>query len=202
MTQTTIGVEAFPLQWPLNKPRTPGHRRERSRFETSFTVARDTLLKEIKLLRGRAVVISTNVSLRRDGLPLAGQRTPDDPGVAVYFLDKNGKQKCVACDRWNKVEDNIQSIRKTIEALRGIDRWGTGDMVEAAFSGFTALPPAPPVRKWWHVLNVEPHWPTTTIHDRYKELALQRHPDRGGSHEAMSTLNTAYEEFKRERGIP
>jgi hypothetical protein len=47
---------------------------------------------------------------------------------------------CFACDRWDSVADNVQAIRKTIEALRGIERWGTGDMVQRAFAGFVALP--------------------------------------------------------------
>lgn len=85
-------------------------------------------------------VVSTNVALRRDGLPLASAKRVDDPGVAVYFLYK-GKQTCFACDRWDKVEDNIYAVAKTIDAMRGIARWGTGDMLDAAFNGFTALPP-------------------------------------------------------------
>lgn len=48
---------------------------------------------------------------------------------------------CFACEKWQDVYGNIYAIGKTIEALRGIERWGTGDMVEQAFTGFVALPP-------------------------------------------------------------
>jgi hypothetical protein len=37
---------------------------------------------------------------------------------------------CLACDRWDKVQDNIYAIAMTIEPLRGIERWGSGSMVE------------------------------------------------------------------------
>jgi hypothetical protein len=72
------------------------------------------------------------VQLRQDGLPYANRRAPSDTGAAVYFSYK-GRQMCFACDKWQDVYDNIYAISKTIEALRGIERWGAGDMVEQAF---------------------------------------------------------------------
>lgn len=198
---STIGIEAYPLHWPANKPRTQTSRREASRFETTFARARDSVLNEVKLLRGSRVVISTNVSLRRDGLPLAGQRQPDDPGVAVYFLDRAGTQKCIACDRWKKVEDNLWSIAKAIDALRGIQRWGTGDMVDAAFSGFAALPAPKPSPNWSVVFGMPAHSTTEAVKARYRELAMRHHPDRGGSREEMEAVLRAFAEFERERGL-
>jgi hypothetical protein len=129
---------AYPLQWPTGKKRTSY--RESSRFRSSFAVARDELINELKMLGAKQVVISTNVPLRQDGLPYANFRQPADPGVAVYFQYKNNSM-CFACDRWQKIDDNIQAIRHTINALRGIARWGTGDILTAALTGFTALPP-------------------------------------------------------------
>lgn len=34
------------------------------------------------------------------------------------------------------------------------------------------------------------------IKERYRELAAFKHPDKGGSHEAMAELNAAYEQAK------
>ena len=100
------------------------------------------------MLRATKVVISTNIPLRRDGLPYAGQAQPNDPGVAVYFTT-NDRTTCLACDRWKTVAENIYAIAKTIEALRGIERWGSKDAVGAAFLGFAALPPS----SWRKVLG-------------------------------------------------
>ncbi len=61
------GIDAYPLQWPTGRPRTKSPRG--SRFETSFSTARDTLMAEIKMLSGTLPVLSTNIPLRRDGLP-------------------------------------------------------------------------------------------------------------------------------------
>lgn len=105
-------IEAYPLCWPVGRKRTESHRREQARFKMSFARGRDEIVRQIELLTGSypwmkrdaALIISTNVPLRRDGLPYAQQRQPENPGVAVYFTYKKN-QMCFACDRWQKVED-------------------------------------------------------------------------------------------------
>lgn len=202
-------AEAFPLEWPAGRPRTDRWRRERGKFDVTFARARDNIVAEVGRLAGRLpdpqIVISTNIALRRDGLPLANQRQPDDPGVAVYFLYKK-RQMSFACDRWEKIEHNMQAIAKTIEALRGIARWGTGDMLEAAFTGFTALPPpgagAPPPgpapRKHWRDVFGTGVTNREQLQDVYRRLAGAYHPDRGGDPAKMADLNAAREQALRE----
>lgn len=184
-------TEAFPLAWPIGKPRTRNP--QRSRFDVNFTFARDHLLKEIGLLGGRLPVLSSNIPLRRDGLPYAGQKEPDDRGIAVYFMLK-GQQMCFACDRWIRTADNIQAIRHTIAALRGIERWGTGDMVQQAFTGFVALPtPDDP----WKILGLNPEATEDEIDAAFRAKAKSAHPDAGGSHDQMARLNAARDELIR-----
>src|SRR5690606_9584801 len=129
-------MEAYPLQWPDGWPRTD--RPARARFDTSFARARAELLNELRLLGATGVVISSNIELRRDGLPYANAKQPDDRGMAVYFTLR-GEQQCIPCDVWDRTEDNLQAIRLTVAALRGLDRWGAKEMVNAAFRGFKAL---------------------------------------------------------------
>jgi hypothetical protein len=185
------GVEAYPLHWPLGWPRSRSP--QRSRFETTFALARDNLFHQIKLLGGTHIVLSSNVALRRDGLPLAGQRQPNDKGVAVYFL-RRGKQVVFACDRWEKIEDNMRAIEKTIDAIRGIERWGASEMMERAFSAFEALPPP---RSCWDVLGVKPGARPDEINEAYRAKARRAHPDTGGSTAAMAELNKARDEALR-----
>lgn len=199
--------EAYPLQWPEGRKRTDHWSREQAKFEVSFARARDNLVNEVRLLAGRydpdpATVISTNIALRRDGLPLANQRQPDDVGVAVYFIYKK-RQMSFACDRWLKVEHNMQAIAKTIEALRGIARWGTGDMLEAAFTGFAALP-APTITSDWRVVLGVPYTVQTadSLKEAYRRAASAAHPDKpGGSNARMAEVNAAYERAKQELGL-
>lgn len=187
------GVEAFPLSWPVGWPRSK--RPQTARFDTSFTSARDGLFREIKLLGGTHVVLSSNLTLRRDGIPLAGQRQPADKGVAVYFF-RRGKQMAFACDRWDKIEDNIRAVAKTIEAVRGIDRWGASEMMERAFTAFEALPPP---KSCWDILGIRPGSSEADISAAYRAKARSAHPDAGGSETAMSELNRARDEALRGR---
>lgn len=188
MTAKHSGVEAFPLHWPTGWPRTQTP--TLARFVADFAPARDGLFREISLLGGSHVTLSTNVPLRRDGLPYVPARQPDDRGVAVYFL-RRGKPMVFACDRWNRVEDNLRAIAKTIEAIRGLDRWGASEMMERAVQAFEALPPPP---SCWTILGVRPHATRDEINAAYRSKAVKAHPDHGGSHAAMAELNTARDE--------
>lgn len=195
------GIDAYPLSWPTGWKRT--NYRSPSKFKTSFAVARDQLFRELKLMgvrnsdyAGPKIVLSTNVPLRRDGLPLAGQSNPKDPGVSVFFSYKD-KPMVFACDTYLKVEENLYAITKTIEALRGIQRWGASDMMERSFTGFAALPQAPMKRDWWVVLGVAPHASHDEIKTAYRARAFDNHPDRGGTTEKMAEVNAAYNEGLR-----
>lgn len=179
------GVDAYPLGWPAGWPRTK--RRERARFAGTFARIRDELMSEIHRLGGRYPTLSTNVPLRRDGLPYANQPEPSDPGVAVYF-ERRGRSMVFACDKWNRVQDNVRSIQKTIEAIRGIERWGASEMMERAFQAFEALP-AP--KSPWDVLGVPKGSSREDIDRAYKAKAKTMHPDAGGSTAGMAELNHA-----------
>ena len=179
-------IEAYPLTWP------PGRARMRSTQEPNFRTALGKAIQgvrsEVDSLGGRQLIISSNLPLRRDGIPYASASQPLDRGVAVYFTYKS-KPMCFACDRWTKVEDNMWAIAKTIEALRGIERWGSGQMVEQAFTGFAALP-AP--ASWWQTLGLRsPNASRAEIDEAHRRLAMQNHPDRGGNTEKMAAINRA-----------
>jgi hypothetical protein len=187
-------IDAYPLFWPHSWPRTS--RPMAARFETSFASARDNLFYELKMLGAKNIVLSTNVELRRDGLPYAG-RKPEDPAVAVYF-EREGQGQCIPCDKWSRVEDNIQAIRKTIEALRGLERWGAKNMVDAAFQGFKALPSSvdnTDNRPWWEVLGIPSDSNPVEIKRAYIEQAQRWHPDKpDGDAAKFSQVKAAYEQ--------
>lgn len=179
-------TEAYPLTWPLGRPRTrwPEH----SNFDVTLGRAIQDVRDEVSRLGGRNLIISSNMPTRRDGLPYANASQPADRGVAVYFKYKE-KPMCFACDRWHRVEDNMRAISKTIDALRGISRWGTGDMIQQAFTGFVALP-APTA--WWQTLGLTgPHVSRDEIDSAHRRLIMEHHPDRGGNVEKAAEINRA-----------
>lgn len=194
-------AEAYPLSWPGGHPRTLRTNQKRAQFKATFGAAVQQIINELRLLGASYPVISTNQPLRRDGLPSATRTYIHDHGVAVYFL-WDGKQRVLASDKWDRIEDNLRAVAKTIESMRGIERWGVSQAIERSFEGFTALP-APAGPNWESLLGVSREWSLDAIEDAYKRLCLQAHPDRGGSHERMSALNDAIAEarrYKRERG--
>lgn len=204
-----MAIEKFPLQWPISYKRTRWP--EMSRFDRSlpFGKARDEMFHQANLLldsaERKSIILSTNIPLRLDGIPYANYRQPDDKGVALYFTYKK-KDVVLCCDKWNKVEHNIWAIAKTVEAMRGIERWGVSDFLEHSFSGFQALPPKAedqPKRSWWLVMDYQQRpgnmsWDWAGVEAQYKSLAKKRHPDMpGGSTALFQELQTAFEEAKK-----
>lgn len=193
-------ADRYPLYWPEGWQRTERHRRRAAAYKVSFARARDELVRHLRLMGARDVIVSTNVPLRLDGLPYANSREPEDPGVAVYWTDRKKREQVIACDRWNRVKDNLRAVGLAVEALRMLERTGASEILERAFRGFAALPAETPRRTWREVFGVGPNdtggraW----IDAMYRALAQQRHPDRGGSHEEMLELNRAREEALRE----
>lgn len=195
-------AEAFPLYWPLDWPRTKPGRRQRARYQVNFARARDEVLRSLRLLGGRHVVVSTNIPLRLDGLPYANTREPEDPGVAVYWSTKDGKPRVMACDRWDRVKDNMRAVGLTLEALRQIERSGASELLERAFAGFAALPAQAGATSWRVTLGLPVTGSVTRddIDRAFKQKAAETHPDRGGSADAFVQVTQARDAALREVG--
>ena len=213
--------EPFPLQWPDGFPRTMNADRMRSRFgvrgQVSFSQARNEMLDELERLGAANVVLTSDLPVRNDGLPYASSRAGDDPGVSVWFVlpDSEGKlhERVFPCDKWKTHAENMTAIARTVEAMRGMDRWGVGQVVERAFAGFAALPPGPtgtippatPKKPWrgvlpgpWHVAGISNDELLVLAKAAHRRLITAAHPDAGGSHELASELNAALAEAELE----
>ena len=207
-------ISAYPLQWPEGWPRTGGAYRQSARFSKkaygnrspdSLTIADgvERVLRELERMGyGRNdIVISTNVELRLDGLPRSDRSNPDDPGVAVYWRTRKGVNKVMAIDQYTRAADNLASVAATLDAMRAIERHGGAQILDRAFTGFTALPAPNGARSWRDVMTFGASTPTADqLRQRFRELASDRHPDKGGTHDAMVELNAAFEQAKLEIG--
>lgn len=188
-------IEAYPLTWPVDYPRTK--KTIRSRFSNKLTIAstRDRLLDELRMLKTSGVIISTNIPLRKDGLMYSNFRT-DDCGVAVYFeYAKHPTVLC--CDKWDRLQDNLHAIERTVNAMRQLERDGVSDMLKRAFVGFKAIPEncgtASPA--WWMVLMVDSNAGKDEINTAYRKLCKQYHPDYNNDNsEQFLIIQKAYEQ--------
>lgn len=186
-------AQRYPLHWPDGYPRTASP--QRSNFGGTPDKIRKEMVSEVERLGGRNLIISTNVELRQDGYPRAGRKplAPDEAGVAVYF-DLQGTPYVFACDKWDCVAHNMRAIQKTIEALRGMERWGVSDMMARAFTGFKAIPAQSSREPWAAVLNVPKNATPDQITQAYRSRLKQVHPDHGGSAEEFQRVQDAYRE--------
>jgi hypothetical protein len=205
-----VNAQRYPLSWPAGWKRTPASVRKRSQFRATEThygsaggswksskyitvaVAIDRLAGELRRLGIDGIddfLLSSNMPVRLDGLPRSGQAEPTDPGVAVYFR-LHGQDRCLACDRWDRVADNIAAIAAHVSAIRAVDRYGVGTL-DQAFAGYAALPAPATPDEWWRVLGVAPTASPDEVDAAFKARAREAHPDVGGSHDEMARLSAA-----------
>lgn len=177
-----MSARAYPLQWPRGWPKTdPAKRESGQQFKQTLAGALESLRVEVGRLGGKNLVLSSNYTL--------GSTNPKEPGVVAYF-EYQSKPVAIPCDRWAKIEANVRAIALTIEAMRGMERWGAKHMITAMFQGFTALPERTG-KSCWEVLGVKSYASEKEILDAYRTMAKRAHPDQGGSSEAFNEVAQA-----------
>lgn len=202
-------IPAFPLQWPAGIKRTPprervdaNFKRERKRLTMAQAIRR--LMEQVDLYTrpGRnwrippdSVVVNSDLRVRKDdGMPYANARTPEDPGVAIYF-QFDGQPRCIPCDKFVRMADNIAGVASALGAIRQIERHANDGLISAVFTGFAALPET--VGEHWRQVLQLTEVENVTVdlaRSAHKRLSLKNHPDRGGSDDAMARINKARDE--------
>lgn len=218
---------AYPLYWPANVLRTKersddapfsiGSDREdvrrnyvdgqlverkvkvRVQKRVTLAVAVERLEEQLRMLGAVLPVLSTNLELRLNGLPRAGQSNPSDPGAVIWFTLK-GKRMAMPSDHWIQVADNIAALAAHIRATRAIERYGVAT-VEQAFSGYVAIEDHTGGIPWRRVLGfkdddrVTLEAATASYHNKIKRF----HTDlAGGSHDQAAELNRAINQARAE----
>jgi hypothetical protein len=179
-------IPAYPLAWPEGLPRT--EKKATAQFKTTLAGAINNVRDSLRLFgsdSGRAV---TEIAVTSNATLL--EALPDDTGVAVWFTWES-EQRCIAVDRYPRIEHNLQAIHHILEARRTELRHGGLTVVRQSFKGF-ALLPAPD--RWQDVLAFPPDATITAadVERQYRALARGVHPDTPtGSHDAMARLNRA-----------
>lgn len=143
-------------------------RRESSNFKQTLSGALNNLRRQIELMGGKNLVLSSNCALGHD--------TPKDSGVVAYFQLQNTAM-AIPCDRWRKVQDNVHAIALTVEAMRGMERWGAKHMITAMFSGFKSLPSRASGLDPWVTLGITEKATEAEITAAFRSKSKIYHPD-------------------------
>lgn len=197
------------LLWPDGWGETPAQSRKVSSFGYDTLNQRaNEIQKEVDLFKGTNLRITSNAPLRATKSGYAGYRDPRDkaesqllneePGCAVYF-DRKGKPMVVACDRYVDLQSNMRAIMLTIGAFRGVERWGSSELLERSVAGFAELP-APAgsaiVRPYWEVLTISEQTSIEVAETVYRSLVKKHHPDVGGDPAKFMEIKAAIEKAR------
>lgn len=189
-------IPPYPLRWPEGIRRTQRH--TSSQFRTSLPKAMQNVSDSLRRFSedsGHKVtepVITSNAAL--------GQMRPADPGVAVWFT-WDGSLRCIAVDRYGKVEDNLQAIHHVLEARRTEIRHAGIEVARATFKGFTKTLPAPDGadgQHWSAVLGVPADAPFAMVQEAYRGKA--RYASQAGDQALLQRLNIARDQARKEIG--
>jgi hypothetical protein len=193
-------IESFPLQWPAGYPRTARPAGNYRFYPSTFASEIKGLKDELWRMSARSIVISTNIPTKNDGNPYSTYSKPADTGVAVYFTVDN-KAMALCCDKWNTVEANLRALVMSVDAMRGLDRWGVSEIMNRAFMGFKALLEKAAGFPWWEVLGVSRECTKKEVLAAYKKKIKIHHPDNGGEPHKWQELQEAYEQGLKQTNV-
>ncbi len=185
-------TDVYPLRWPDGLPRTEN--KVGSQFKTGLSSALNNVENSLRLFGQDSRKPVTGIILSSNVVGLSG-RDPRDTGVAAWFT-WDGQQRCIAVDRYPKVQDNLQAIHHIVEARRTEMRHGGLHIVRQTFKGFVALPAPEGAKPWREVLGLSGPVTAAQIDEAYRAKSKAAHPDAGGSTDAMAALNRARSEAK------
>ena len=197
-----IDRTAGSIDWPNWAERTPTRERERT---SKYSVTQDAAIKRLrKEILDRLDADDWRLSTaaphrKRDGLPYADSN-PDDPAVVVRW-SKDGKQYCVACDRYTDLRDNVRTLGLYIEEKRkmsnrpvhtGQDEFATARLPSGNEDAIVADQPP------HTLLEVPPDADAETIKQAFREKAKETHADVGGDSETFKSVKEAKERMLQE----
>jgi hypothetical protein len=186
---------------PLERPKSILNRR--AIFKSSYAATLSLLEREMRHLSAQNVVIQagfTREQVRNDGWPRSGAR-PSHPAVVVSFRSR-GKDLSFPCSTYRSHEDNLRAIALSLEALRGVNRYGVTQN-EEQYKGWAQLPPPTPAQKMSRFdacifLQSNSDVDAGSIgafsksrDEAYRQAARRLHPDAGGNHEQFVRLQEA-----------
>ena len=116
-----------------------------------------------------------------------------DPAKVTVEYVLNGDRVSLDCAAHGYYYENLRVLYLAIEAMRMNEVRGLTNVIRDAYMQLVAPKSK---RDPWEVLGLRPDAGAVAVDAVYRALAKERHPDAGGSDEAMRELNEAYEAVK------
>jgi len=196
---------------PWTRPATPKTQRKHGNFRTSYTRTLEKLQYELEKIGATEILFECSFhanQIRLDGWPKANQ-SPEYNGIAVSFNHPEVGRVEYVTDRYFLWQDNLHAIALTLEALRGVERWGVVASGQQ-YTGFKAIESGNGSRRpaaVWIAKLVEPddaerqkvvvdglltkssHMTKVVV----RQAKIRAHPDTGGSHDMYQLLTERLE---------
>ena len=113
--------------------------------------------------------------------------------VTLRYIPAGQEEEVVLrTDQQARLSDNLRVLFLVVNSIRMNEKRGIGDVVREAYVQLAA---PKVIRDPYEVLGVRPDCDRVLIESAYKTLAKVRHPDHGGSVEAMAERNEAYQQL-------
>lgn len=195
--------------WPRKK--TDSYSRT-SPFKAGLQDTLSILDRELRHLKAETVILQLDadrLQVRQDGV-IRETTTTRIPGVIVTISRPGKPPMTLPCDDCRKWQDNLRAIAKTLEHLRGADRYGVTASGEQ-YRGWEALPPPGGgslamtldaaldlIGKLsgipQHTIQSNPRLRTAAI----REARVVIHPDKGGRAEDAAMVDEAARILEKE----
>lgn len=151
-----------------------------SQFSASFAKTMKLLTRELEMLDASNIIVELDVEerhIRMDGYPRADARI-GHPAVAVTFESVHGPLRYATCE-FTSWTDNLRAIALSMEALRGVDRYGVSKRGEQ-YQGYKAIPvstdPADAIQTKEQAAEFLSQWGGDV-----RAAVRATHPDHGGN---------------------
>lgn len=210
-------IEPLGDYWPAGMKRRSSWEQAGDQFKSRFSDTLDRLEYELGKIYAEQVIIRLAVDARN--LTNSGRLKNTDQSlgysgvilnfvrVTSYGANRREVPHEFANDHYRQWKANLHGIALTLEALRGINRWGCAQR-EQQYTGFAALPPGdgmPPPQELWtpqkaaDLLARHSGFTAGAILSdpevrsiAHKRAVQANHPDRaGGDHEEMLRITKA-----------
>jgi len=200
--------------WPPEQPATPVGRRKPGLFTADYLARLNLLESEMTAVSAKDAILTAFIpknQIRADGWPLSSAKAAG-PGLILSFTS-NGQPREFAADHYDDWKDNLYAVAKTLEALRGINRWG-GASSGKQYAGFSPVlaPDAQPMpasfassqsaavfladhAEGWSAGQILNN--SLVLKSAYNAASIKLHPDTGGTHEGFVQLQQAKDLLER-----